>query len=127
MDEEPALITPTSGSAAVALMRMGLSAEDVIAAVDIDRVTGHRAGVVACQEDASGAHLLDRNEPSRRSTLRHPFHQRFEIGDAGGGEGSQWARAKRMDANALGPELGRQIAHRRFERRLDWAHDPGIF
>jgi len=29
--------------------RVSPSAEDVIAAVDIDRVTGHSAGIVACQ------------------------------------------------------------------------------
>src|SRR2546423_15530138 len=102
MDEEPALITPTSGSAAVALMRMGLSAEDVIAAVDIDRVTGYSAGVVACQKDTSGAHLLDGHQTSCRRALRHPLHQRIEIGNAGGSASGQRARADRMHTNALG-------------------------
>src|SRR5271167_4699778 len=77
----------------------GPSAENVVAAIDIDRVTGHCGGVVARQKDASRAYLLDGNEASRRSTLRHPFHQRIEIGDAGGGARSQWAGADGMYAN----------------------------
>ena len=38
------------------------SPEDVVAAVDINRVAGHRTGVGACQEDAGSTDLLDRHQ-----------------------------------------------------------------
>src|SRR5271167_1766768 len=102
------------------------SAEDMVAAVDIDRVAGHRTSVRARQENAGGADLLDRDEPARRRALRHPLHQCVEIRNPRGGAGGERARADGMHANALGPKLDGQVAHGRFERRLDRPHDPVI-
>src|SRR3984893_21537 len=102
------------------------SAEDVIAAVDVDRVTRHRASVLACQKDARGTYLLNGHQTPGWRAFRHSLHQRVEIGNSGGGAGRQWAWADGMHTNALGPELGCQIAYRGFERRLYRAHDPVI-
>src|SRR5271166_6471545 len=101
--------------------------EDVVATVDIDGVPGHRAGIGARQKHAGRTHLLDRHQTSGRRALRHPLHQRGEIGDAGGGAGGERTGADRMHPDAFGPEFGREVAHSRFERRLDRPDDPVIF
>src|ERR1700730_3905270 len=101
----------TAASAAEIARRIAASAEDMIAAVDIDRVSRHRAGVLACQKDARGPYLLDRHQTPGWRALRHSLHQRVEIGNSGGGAGGQGARADGMHANTLGPELGREVAH----------------
>ena len=50
-------------------------------------------------------------------------HQLAAAGDAGHGEGFHWPCGNRVDADAFGPEIARDVAHRGFERRLRDAHD----
>src|SRR6266446_5634944 len=102
------------------------SPEDVVAAVDINRVAGHCTSVGAGEENAGGADLGDRDQPARRRALRHPRHQRVEIGDARGGAGGERAWADSVHADALGAELDGEVAHRRFECGLDRPHDSVI-
>src|SRR6202047_2286772 len=101
----------TAASAAEIARRIAGSAEDMIAAVDIDRVSRHRAGVLACQKDARGADLLDGHQTPGRRTFRHSLHQRIEIGNSGGGADRQGAGTDGMHTNPLRSELRRQVAH----------------
>ena len=123
-------MTPISGSAesfgTALLPYPSPSSENVIAAVDVQRLAGHRRAVGAGQKHAGGADFLDRDQPARRRAIRDPFHQIIEIGNAGGGAGRQRPGADRVHADAARSEFGRHIAHRRFERRLDRSHDPVI-
>src|SRR3954466_5296147 len=44
--------------------------ENVVAAVDVQRLAGHRRAIGARQKHAGGADLLDRNQPARRRAVR---------------------------------------------------------
>src|SRR5207244_12973473 len=89
------------------------SPEDVIAAVDINRVAGHRTGEGARQENAGGADLVDGYQTAGRSALRHPRHQRIEIRDAGGRAGGKRARTDGVHADPFGAELDGRSEERR--------------
>src|SRR3954454_929665 len=116
-------MTPISGSAeafgTAQLLYPSPLPENVVAAIDVQRLAGHRRAVGAGQKHAGGADFLDRDETARWRTIRDAGHQLVEIGNTGSGAGCQRPRADRMHADAARPEFGSHVTNRRFERRLD--------
>src|SRR5271165_3896992 len=102
-------MTPISGSAFAALILCEplSSPEDIITAIDIDRVAGHGTRVLAREKDTSRTYFFDRHQTASGGSFRHSFHQGVEIGNSRGGSRRQRAGADRVHPDALGSELSR--------------------
>src|SRR5262249_34252389 len=115
----PSGISATASESAMVCMAAprGLI-DDVVAAVDVHRLAGDQLGDVERQEGGGGADVVDADQAARGRGLLRLVQEVVELRDAGGRAGRQRSGRDRMHADALGPELGCDVAHRAFERRL---------
>ena len=79
----------STGNALTYIKRAGWSAwrdanlvDDVIAAVDVERLSGDQPGRVVSQEGSRGANVFDADQTARRSLCPRLVQQRIEFGDA---------------------------------------------
>src|SRR5690606_20161172 len=97
--------------------------DDVIAAVDVKDFAGNAAPELAEQVECGAADLLDRDVALQGSIELVPAQNVAEVADTGSGQRAHRPSRDRIDADAVGPEVGGEIAHARLERRLGDAHD----
>src|SRR5271154_1647294 len=80
--------------------------DDVVAAVDIERLAGDEPRRVVGKECGSGSDIVDANEAARRRFGLCLVEQRIEFGDAGRRTRRQRTRRDGVDADTLWAELG---------------------
>ena len=93
------------------------SVDDVIAAVDIERLAGDQFGPVHRQEGHGDADILDRDEAAGRRLGLGLGDQFVEVGDARGCTGLERPGRDGMYPDAFRPELGSEIAQSRIPGR----------
>ena len=115
---------PFAALALVHLERVGMRhGDDVVAGIDEMDVAGDAGRQIRKQIERGAADLLERHAaPQRRVALLESEHL-ARIADAGAGERADRPRRDRIDADRRRPEIDREIAHRRLQRRLGDAHD----
>src|SRR5207342_2848247 len=99
------------------------SCKNVAAAVHVVGVAGDGLRRVAHEEGAEGADVLQLDRPAQRRAFPCLGQQLVEARNAGGGARLDRSRRNGIDADGARPELCREVAHARFQRRLHRAHD----
>src|SRR5258707_10264178 len=101
------------------LVRTGISPErvgmwhgdDIVAAIDKMNLAGDAGREVREQVESGAAKLFERDAAmQRRMALLEGEHE-TRISDAGSRQRADGSRRNRIDANAAGAEIDRQIAH----------------
>src|SRR5450830_925781 len=107
----------------VLLVIRGVQAHHVgEATVHVDDVARDARGQVGQQEGRRIAHFLDRHVAAQRRVAGGKAQQLAEVLDAGGGQRLDGAGGNAVRADALLAQVFRQVAYRRFQRRLRQAH-----
>ena len=75
------------------------------------------------EDGAGGADVVDIDEGAGGGLHLGLVEQFVELGDAGGGAGGKRPRGNRVAADALGAELGGDLADGGFQRGLGDSHD----
>ena len=99
-----------------------LHADDVIAGIDVMDLAGDAARQVGEQIDGGVADLVDGHVAAQRRVVLVPLQDVAEVADAGRRQRLDRPGRDRVDADVLAAEIGGEIAHRGFERRLGDAH-----
>src|SRR5215471_11310140 len=104
-------------------MRRWELVDDVIAAVDIERVAGNKPGRVMCEKGRGQTHIHDVHQAARGRLRLRLVKELIEFRDPGSSACRKRAWRYSVDADALGTYLGRNITHSAFKGSLRDAHD----
>ncbi len=108
----------------VDVRRVGmLHADDVVAGIDVMDLAGDAARQVGEEIHRRVADLVDRHGAAQRRVVLVPAEDVAEVADAGRRQRLDRPGRDGVDADVLAAEVGGEIAHRRFQRRLGDAHD----
>jgi hypothetical protein len=99
----------------------------VIAGVYVEHFPGHALACIAQQEGGSLSHFCGLGIAPQRRTLRVDVEDVRKAFDARRGKRLDRSSGHGVDADVARTDIGGEIAHGRFERRLRNAHDvvPG--
>src|SRR5688500_18148530 len=88
---------------------LGFHPDDVVAGIDVVDLARHATGQVGQQIERRAADVLDRHVAAQRRIIFVPLHDVAEVAYAARGESLDRAGGDRVDANALGAQVHRQV------------------
>src|ERR1043165_2943436 len=118
-----AMASSLSSSVCGRVHAAGASIDDVITAVDIERLAGDQFCGIVRKKRGRGTDVVDADQAARRRFGFRLVEQRVEFRNSRRRACRERPGRDRMHADALGAELGRDVANGGFERRFGDAHD----